>query len=77
MKVGFWSISEDDFRAMLAKEDVNIEDLNREAFDILLNQSLCDQSLSGGDPWRYGLEFHTLRVIKEMKKLNIITHCDA
>lgn len=77
MKVGYWNISDDEFRAILAKEDVSLDDLNREAFDILMEQSLGDQSLPGGDPWRYGVEFHTLRVIREMKKLNIVTGCDA
>lgn len=77
MKVGYWNISDDEFRAILAKEDVSLNDLNREAFDILMEQSLGDQSLPGGDPWRYGVEFHTLRVLREMKKLNIVTGCDA
>lgn len=77
MKVGYWNISDDEFRAILAKENVSLDDLNREAFDILMEQSLGDQSLPGGDPWRYGLEFHTLRVLREMKKLNIVTGCDA
>ena len=77
MKVGYWNISDDEFRAILAKEDVSLDDLNREAFDILMEQSLGDQSLPGGDPWRYGVEFHTLRVLREMKKLNIVTGCDA
>lgn len=77
MKVGYWNISDDEFRAILAKEDVSLDNLNREAFDILMEQSLGDQSLPGGDPWHYGLEFHTLRVLREMKKLNIVTGCDA
>lgn len=77
MKVGYWNISDDKFRAILAKESVSLDELNREAFDILMEQSLCDSSLSGGDPWRYGVEFHTLCVLREMKKLNIVTRCDA
>ena len=37
---------DDKFRAILAKEGVSLDELNREAFDILMEQSLCDSSLS-------------------------------
>ena len=36
MKVGYWDISDDKFRAILAKEGVSLDELNREAFDILM-----------------------------------------
>lgn len=68
VKIGYWSVSDEEFASILANEGVGVEEFNKAEFDTLIGESLCDPGVGGGDPWRVGMKFHVERVLKYMRE---------
>lgn len=68
ISIGYWSVSDEDFAKIIENEGVSVDEFNKEEFDNIMKESLCDPSVGGGDPWRMGMKFHLERTLKRMRE---------